>query len=159
MTNAVIPGRFRAYAITQQIFREIMTTGNLLTHGAVIVEDGMPSDATFVGFQIKRYDQIDTVLSTDDEAMLLAIFEHESFALLRTGEEIPSASVLLRRLPFEVPAIDTNMAVGPDEVAHFIKPGFDETSMVIKVCNKAISNPVIKAMNEVMHADDICRDC
>lgn len=157
--TTIIPGRFRAYAITQQIFREIMTSGNLLTHGAVIVEEGMPSGATFVGFQIKRYDQVDAVLSTDDEALLLAIFSHESFPLLQAGEEIPLASVILRRLPFDVPGIDTNMALGPDDVAHFMKPGFDQGAMVITVCSKVITNPVIKPMREIIYAEDICRDC
>lgn len=155
--------RWAAYAITQQIFREIITTGHMLTHGTVIVEEGLPADAQFVGFALRRYDGVVPEISTDDQTLLLAIFEHPSFPYIEDGVEIPTTSVIMRRLPIDVPGPDTPMIVDEEGVAHFLEPSFKQATPILPVyltlCNETITSGGLKSLRDIMTVFDICPEC
>lgn len=163
MSNQKKGRRWAAYVITQQIFREIITTGHMVTHGTVVVEEGLPEDARFVGFAFRRHDGVVPELSTDDATLILAIFEHPSFPEIEAGVEIPSTAVIMRRLPIDVPGPATEMIIDEKGLAHFLKPSLKQNTPLLPVyitlCNQMITTGSHTTLRDIWTPDRICPDC
>lgn len=148
--------RVKAYALPQRVLREMITTGNLLTHGTVIVEEGMPNDAEFLGFGFEfNGHYFDS--SYSDEALLLAYFQHPSFEEVPAGVQPPTVPIILRRLPIEVPGPDTKLVrVFPTGPWCFPRPQDSRWT----ICGMPAENPAeVATLRDVLYHQDICPEC